>query len=1121
MRSRWPLLLLLLSALCAPMSAAVVYVDSAATGLNNGTSWVNARTSLVTALNAANTGDEIWVKAGTYKPGTLRTDTFVIKSLTAVYGGFAGTETTRGERDWRRNQTILSGEIGSAGVADNCYHVVTGPASTGATIDGFVVRDGNADGGGGGNTNAGGGLYTSAGTLTIRNCVFTANQALTYTGGAVAIGSPGTAIVEGCIFHGNSGRLGTAIWCSTAITVNSCVFTGNIANAGSPNGSAIFLNGSSTVTNCTFYNNTSSVAGVGAVHFSGASTIRNCIVWGNSPVQLTGASSASAISSVVQGGISPYTDGGGNLTTDPTFAAAATPSGSDGLWATADDGLVPTGASALNNGSTTSIPPFDLRGAPRNQGAAPERGAYERRATTQYVKKGATGNNSGDSWANAVPELREALASNDGQNVWVAAGTYKPTAGADRAVSFALSSNSKIYGGFAGTESALSERDWKVNQAVLSGEIGAAGNSDNSYSVVNMNSATGVVLDGLTITAGNGGTSGYGGGINAISSTFTLARCLISSNTATYGGGMRMASSAVTATSNVFLLNTATEWGGGAYMSGGDGGVYTNCIFRSNSSAGTSYGAGGVFNVSLTNGTTRYVNCTFSANSASAGPGGAGNNYGTGNPAYTNCIFWGNTAAVNGTATFIHQVSATSIATNCDFEGGLPSGTTNGGGNISGDPLFSNSADPDGADNIWATSDDGLLPGSTSPVVNAATATGAPAVDIRGVPRGPGYDIGAYEPRRTRVYVNKTASGANTGLSWTDAYTELHSALGSTGGVASGDEVWVAAGTYLPTASADPNASFILPTGAKVYGGFAGTESSLTDRNWGANQTILSGQIIGGTNSYHVVIGANAAEIDGFIIKNGNAGPISGYGAGMACVNTSPTVRNCVFTGNNAFYGGAFQATSSSANPLIENCVFQGNSATGGGALLVDGSARATFRNCTVVGNSATSGSGLVVWGSAIGPIMQNCIFWGNTGGNSYYLNSSGVTSYSCDIQGSGGSGGGWASATYGTDGTGNIDSDPGFANAGDPDGADNLWATIDDGLMPSATSSTLNKGAVFAGTTDICRITRIGRTWGPMSGQGACMSARALAAPITDPPGSMLTPNFVPPARRSTAGRR
>ncbi|HEY3171517.1 MAG TPA: hypothetical protein VGK86_02980 [Thermoanaerobaculia bacterium] len=118
---------------------------STASGANDGTSWANAYTSLQSALAAAVSGDEIWVAAGTYKPTATadRTISLALKNGVGVYGGFAGTETMRSQRNPAVNITILSGDIGTVGVTtDNSYHVVTSDSTVTSTgiLDGFTVR---------------------------------------------------------------------------------------------------------------------------------------------------------------------------------------------------------------------------------------------------------------------------------------------------------------------------------------------------------------------------------------------------------------------------------------------------------------------------------------------------------------------------------------------------------------------------------------------------------------------------------------------------------------------------------------------------------------------------------------------------------------------------------------------------------------------------------------------------------------------------------------------------------------------------------------------------------------------------------------------------------------------
>ena len=95
------------------------------------------------------------------------------------------------------------------------------------------------------------------------------------------------------------------------------------------------------------------------------------------------------------------------------------------------------------------------------------------------------------------------------------------------------------------------------------------------------------------------------------------------------------------------------------------------------------------------------------------------------------------------------------------------------------------------------------------------------------------FSLGAHAQT---VFVKQGATGLNNGTSWANAYTSLDAAL-SIG--ATGQSIWVAAGTYKPSLPA-PNNSFTLFSGVNLYGGFAGNETSITQRNIAANPTIFS-----------------------------------------------------------------------------------------------------------------------------------------------------------------------------------------------------------------------------------------------------------------------------------------
>src|SRR5690242_1089885 len=109
-------------------------------------------------------------------------------------------------------------------------------------------------------------------------------------------------------------------------------------------------------------------------------------------------------------------------------------------------------------------------------------------------------------------------------------------------------------------------------------------------------------------------------------------------------------------------------------------------------------------------------------------------------------------------------------------------------------------------------------------------------------------------------YVNANASGANTGTSWTDAFTTLTDGITAS---TVGDEIWVAQGVYKPTTTTTRTISFNIPSGVALYGGFNGTETQLSQRNVDTYTSTLSGDI--GTtgnvndNTYHVVKINNAS----------------------------------------------------------------------------------------------------------------------------------------------------------------------------------------------------------------------------------------------------------------------
>ena len=111
-------------------------------------------------------------------------------------------------------------------------------------------------------------------------------------------------------------------------------------------------------------------------------------------------------------------------------------------------------------------------------------------ASTIFVKLGSTG--SGTSWKDATGDLNAALfIAQAGDEIWVGQGTYYPTNNPkDRKAAFNIPPGIRVYGGFAGNETSLEQRDFRVTKTILSGNIGAKEDyADNSYTVVYIKNA--------------------------------------------------------------------------------------------------------------------------------------------------------------------------------------------------------------------------------------------------------------------------------------------------------------------------------------------------------------------------------------------------------------------------------------------------------------------------------------------------------------------------------------------------------------------------------------------------------------------------------------------------------
>jgi len=566
-----------------------------------------------------------------------------------------------------------------------------------------------------------------------------------------------------------------------------------------------------------------------------------------------------------------------------------------------------------------------------------------------------------------------------------------------------------LFGGGMGNagdnHSTLTNVTFRGNQATYGG-----GMSNNSLSNPTLNNVT---FDG------NLGYDQGGGMYNFNQSSPTLTNVVFSGNISNTGGGMNNYANCNSSLTNVTFRNNQASTGGGMYNNYSDV-VLTQVLFSGNQ--GVDGGAMHNYQSSVT-----LTNISMAGNLASGQGGGIYNDY---SGAYIqNTLIWGNQSGSGSDNLFNSEFSGSTIRYSL-VGGCTPGGIwnaacgTDGGNNLpDADPLF---AAPEPAANAPTTVGDYRLQDS-SPAINmgdnAADLDGTGPLtatiqtitqDLDSNPRFVSVfvDMGAYEnqtfpcPAGGVLYLDPDALGTQTGESWADALTTLQDALQ----VTEACEIWVAEGIYYPDeggsqADNDRSTTFTLKNGVTLYGGFAGTETSRDQRDWMANVTVLSGDIdqndladpngvitdtanITGTNAYHVVtsneVMDSTAVLDGFTVTAGQANSDVGWsqwGGGMFIIgNSSPTLKNVIFSGNFASIGGGMFTHTS--NPALTNVTFSDNLAGGNGGGMYNWYSSPTLTDVTFSDNLAGgNGGGMYNWDSS--PTLTNVTFSDNAAANS------------------------------------------------------------------------------------------------------------------------------------------
>lgn len=596
-----------------------------------------------------------------------------------------------------------------------------------------------------------------------------------------------------------------------------------------------------------------------------------------------------------------------------------------------------------------------------------------------YIDANSTASNpDGSSWAKAYINMASQPSAMFADEFWIADGVYTGSVVAYNVNGEAI----KVYGGFSGNETSADQRDPETNLSVF-----------NSYGPQGLSTtSTDVILDGI-IWNNYGSTSNSCNGQFASvdygdAGSWTLNRCKFLNFD--YSGSRLFNACLVEGESNEFTLQfNQCEFNNvkanSIHSPSYNDVHFHGCVFENceSASAGTTFLSGcEVFGTHFKNQvgsrlltTSSIFSCLFEQ--CDFDQGGPVNNYGISGCDVVNCTFVGNTndssfvrdsqvwnCIENENVTTSQQpIDTDCTAINCLLETEHVGG---GFGNFYSDPDFSNPGAGDFTLNLC------------SPAVNASAFFELSPTDLAGNPRTQNgiMDLGCYELQvdiPDRIYVDINANGAGTGENWNDAITNLSAALSD---ACPYSEVWVAQGNYTPTGSPVipvREHSFIIEPGVEVYGGFDGTETTIQQRDFTTNFTILSGAIGAGglaDNSYNVVEFHGGIEegsrLDGFIVANGNANGSSSEfqrGAGVSAILSKGTIANCFFTNNHAYDGGAIQITGNGDLTIID-CFFVDNSASDhGGAIhsssIVGLQPNAWIDRCEFRGNQANFGAAL------------------------------------------------------------------------------------------------------------------------------------------------------------------
>ena len=662
------------------------------------------------------------------------------------------------------------------------------------------------------------------------------------------------------------------------------------------------------------------------------------------------------------------------------------------------------------------------------------------------------GGGNGSSWESTIT-LSEALnRARAGEQIWVRGyenANEKQMYIPDSKDGFRVKSGVRLYGGFAGTETSIDEREtldfpYRLKyRSILSGDIskndtldavnlifpGNGTRDDNATHVLsidmNPSSSSGnnnsypTVVNGFTVTGGHAAAAdGKGGGIyiygdNSKGGIFRIEQCFLTYNYASQGGAVYVAEDVKDVNNNISLISQCVAYnnaagersvkenaGGGFYIAGEATAANTSAFNNENGGMRISPEA-------------TVTNCTVARNT------GAGIDLTKDDHTQNvqNTIIWGNTTlSLQYQPTF--RYSAFHEVEDDDSNKNIYVSDKNRDkeyGPFFDAPSLSTGFDREyeGENTNYPTWSWDILEGTVMVNKGYSNFYNGDAYgneDIKGRPRisGDTIDIGAQEyqflPTSRRRYVKQ--GGTGNGLSWDNASGDLQrmiDELANNNPQNLAGEVWVAAGEYEPQAqiisATTYSASFRMRDGISVYGGFAGTETTKQERAKGSmpwnytNETILRGSAYTDNISWQTnrwTLTSDSRHVVWF--------------APLASENKAGFDRTTILDGVTIKGGYAqgglgeneFQTDKGAGiyialNAYAQNCIIKENHAKGnGGAAYINGG---RLTNSLVFNNNSDANGGGVYIENA--GIILACMITNNSANNGggVYLNHSGVWS--------------------------------------------------------------------------------------------------------------------------------